>query len=253
LTTGGNAVPIAFTAGANRANGESATTTFTVYDSLGMPINMRMSSYLESQGPNLTTYRYTLDSADQSGPAIAIGNGTINFDNLGRVSSPPTAQFAIDRSATGAVNPMLVTLDVSQISGLTLPGSMLNLANQDGAPPGTLSSFNISDSGVINGRFDNGIVRTLGQIALARFPNTEGLVQVGNNNFAIGIASGPPVVTAPGVSGAGTLRAGALEQSNADIGRNLVNLITASATFQENARAISSNEQLFSVLLSLRK
>lgn len=253
MTVAGIAVPIAFMAGANRANGESAATTFTVYDSQGTPLNVRMSSYLESQGPNRTTYRYTLESADQNGPAIGIGNGTIDFDNLGRVSSPPTAQFSIDRSTTGAANPMLVTLDVSQISGLSLPGSTLNLANQDGSTLGTLTSYSIDDKGIVNGSFDNGIVRTLGQVVTARFPNTQGLVQAGNNNFSQGIDSGLAQVTAPGTLGAGTLRAGALEQSNTDIGRNLVNLITASATYQGNARAISSNEQLFSVLLTLRK
>jgi flagellar hook protein FlgE len=86
---------------------------------------------------------------------------------------------------------------------------------------------------------------------LARFPNPEGLLQVGDNNFSQGIASGLPQITTPGAFGAGTLRAGALEQSNTDIGKNLVNLIVASTNYQGNARVISSVDQLVNVLLTL--
>jgi flagellar hook protein FlgE len=86
---------------------------------------------------------------------------------------------------------------------------------------------------------------------MARFPNPKGLVQVGTNNFTQGIASGLPQITAPGTFGAGTIRAGALEQSNTDIGKNLVNLIVASTNYQGNARVISSVDQLVNVLLTL--
>ncbi len=250
MTAGGNAVPISFTSG-ETANGESTTTTFTVYDSLGTPLNVRMTAYMESQGPNNTTYRYTLESADQSGPAIAIGNGTINFDNQGHVTGSPTTQFSIDRSATSAVNPMQVTLDLSQISGISSTGSTLSLVHQDGTSPGTLTSYVIESSGVIDGAFDNGITRTLGQVVVARFANPQGLVQSGNNNFTQGVASGLPQITAPGTFGAGTLRAGALEQSNTDIGQNLVNLIVASTNYQGNARVIDSVNQLVNVLLQM--
>jgi flagellar hook protein FlgE len=251
MTVGGAAVPIAFTS-SQTANGESATTTFTAYDSLGTPLNIRMTSYLESQGPNNTTYRYLLESPSQSGAAIALGTGTVSFDNTGKISSPPTAQFSISRSTTSATNPMSFTLDLSQISGISATGSTLNLLNQNGTSPGTLTSYVIDNSGVIKGAFDNGITRTLGQVALAQFPNTQGLVQVGQNNFTQGVASGLPQITAPGTFGAGTIQAGALEQSNTDIGKNLVNLIVASTNYQGNAKVIGSVTQLFNVLMQLQ-
>jgi flagellar hook protein FlgE len=251
MTVNNSAIPISFTPSATRANGESTTTNFTIYDSLGTPLNVRMSAYLESQGPNKTTYRYTLESDDQNGQAVAIGNGTVDFDNQGKVSSPPTAQFSLAPRTPAATNPMLVTLDLSQLSGITASGSTLNLTHQDGTSPGTLTSYIIDEKGIVNGAFDNGIVRTLGQIVLARFPNPQGLLQVGDNNFSEGIASGLPQLSTPGTFGAGTLRAGALEQSNTDIGKNLVNLIVASTNYQGNARVISSVDQLVNVLLTL--
>ncbi|HEY3965951.1 MAG TPA: flagellar hook-basal body complex protein [Planctomycetaceae bacterium] len=251
MTDGGSAVPITFTPSATTADGASATTTFTIYDSLGTPLNVRMTAYMESQSANNTTYRYMLESADQSGNNIAIGNGTISFDNTGHVSSTPTAQFAVDRSSTSATNPMLVTLDLSQLSGISSSGSTLNLVSQNGTSPGTLTSYVIDNQGVINGAFTNGITRTLGQVVLARFPNPQGLIQSGSNDFTQGVASGLPQISAPGALGAGTIQAGALEQSNTDIGTNLVNLIVASTNYQGNARVISSVDQLVQTLLTL--
>lgn len=251
MTISGNAVPLSFLPNTNRADGESTVTAFTLYDSLGTPLNVRMSAYMESQVANRTTYRYLLESADQSGQPIAIGNGTIDFDNVGKVSSAPTAQFSIDRSASSAVSPMIFTLDMTKISGISASGSTLNLQEQNGTSPGTLTSYVIDERGIINGAFDNGIIRTLGQVVLARFPNPGGLIQSGSDNWKQGIASGLPQLETPGTFGAGTLRAGALEQSNTDIGKNLVDLIVASTNYRGNARVISSVDQLTNELLVL--
>jgi flagellar hook protein FlgE len=147
---------------------------------------------------------------------------------------------------------MVVTLDFSQITGISKT-SNLNLTNQDGSSLGTLTSYVIDDKGIVHGTFDNGIVRTLGQVATAQFTNPQGLNQAGDNDFSQGINSGPAQIAAPGTGGSGTLRAGALEQSNADLGKNLVDLVTASAAYQGNARVINSNEQFFNELLSMRK
>lgn len=251
MTISGSAVPVSFVPNPNRADGESTVTAFTLYDSLGTPLNVRMTAYMDSQVSNRTTYRYFLESADQSGQPIAIGSGTIDFDNVGKVSSAPTAQFAVDRSGSSAVSPMIFTLDVSKISGISASGSTLNLQDQNGTDPGTLTSYVIDERGIINGSFDNGIIRTLGQVVLARFPNPGGLIQSGSDNWKQGIASGLPQLETPGSFGAGTLRAGALEQSNTDIGKNLVDLIVASTNYRGNARVISSVDQLTNELLVL--
>lgn len=250
FTVNNAAIPVSFSP-TSTANGESTTTTFTIYDSLGAPLNVTMTAYLESQNASGTTYRYLLSSPSQNSPSTVIGNGTVTFDSHGKISSAPTAQFSIVPAAVSAVNPMNVTFDFSKLSGISSTGSSLNMVKQDGMPPGTLTSYQISNTGVINGVFDNGLTRTLGQVVLAQFPNNEGLVKIDNNNFEQGVASGLPQITTPGAFGAGTVRAGALEQSNTDIGKNLVTLIVASTNYQGNARVISSVDQLVNALLTL--
>lgn len=242
----------------NTANGESVVVTFPVYDSLGEQIVVRMHAVMQPRGldSDTTTYRYYFESADDSDQNIFLGSGEITLDGDGNLTGNRTATVQINRALTAA-NDMQIEVDFSQISGLT-PGQdtdnaegTLNLLSQNGAPAGTLSSFNINEAGVISGVFTNGVIRTLGQIMLAQFPNTQGLVENGSGTFIEGVSSGPAQLVTPGTQGSGKLRAGAIELSNTDVGRSLVDLIVASTNYRGNARVISSVQQLVDELLVL--
>ncbi len=233
------------------ANGESTTADFIVYDSLGQPLTVTLSATLESNTANSTTFRYLLDSQDDSDQDIALSNGTIVFDGEGKLLSGGQQTFSIDRNSTAAVSPMQITADFSNISGLTNAQSNVTMASQDGSPPGTLVSFITQENGTITGVFDNGVTRPLGQFVLARFTNPQGLLDEGSSTFREGISSGTPFLSAPGDFGIGTVRSGALELSNTDIGKNLVDLILASTNYRGNARVISSVQTLVDELLLL--
>ncbi len=252
ITANGSAVPIAFTS-AQEANGESAVTDFVVYDSLGSPIQVKLSAALETRTDSTTTFRWYVNSAEDSRTGTAIATGTITFDSEGKIIEGATGTFTLEQQLSGTVTPMVVTLDLSHLSGISSEsaGSALSLRSQDGSDPGTLVNFLIEESGIINGVFDNGVVRTLGQVALARFANNQGLIEAGQGTFTEGVNSGPPFVTTPGSFGAGTMRAGAIELSNTDIGKNLIDLIIASTNYRGNARVISSVQELVDELLVL--
>ncbi len=234
------------------ADGESAITDIIVFDSLGQEVNIKLTTYLEARDGTSSTFRYFAESVDDSDADVVLGNGSFIFDSQGKISSGLTDQFNIDRANTAASN-MQLTIDFSNISGISTAsaGSALTLQTQDGSNPGTLSRFVLDEAGVINGIFDNGIIRTLGQITLARFSNSQGLLENGNTTFLEGVSSGSPFLVTPGNFGAGTIRAGAIELSNTDIGRNLVDLIIASTNYRGNARVISSVQQLIDELLVL--
>jgi len=235
------------------ANGESAVTDFVVFDSLGQPLTVKMTAMLESRTSNSTSFRYFLESSDDSDDDIVLADGILEFDSNGVVMNGGTTIFSVDRDNTAAVSPMQISADFSNISGISSEsaGSTLSLSSQDGSAPGTLSSFVIDETGIINGVFDNGIIRTLGQITLARFSNPQGLLENGGTTFREGVGSGPPFLATPGNFGAGTIRAGAIELSNTDIGQNLVDLIVASTNYRGNARVISAVQKLVDELLVL--
>jgi len=235
-----------------QGNGESAVVTFPIFDSLGEQIIVKMHAVLEGRVGNVTQFRYFLESTADSDQDIFLQTGIFNIGSDGSVTGDPDSTFTVNRANTSA-NDVDVEINFAAISGLAEAGtnSTLNLLAQDGAPPGTLSSFNIGNSGVISGIFSNGVIRSLGQIVLARFSNPLGLVESGGGNFLEGVASGPAQVVAPGEQGSGGLRAGAIELSNTDVGRSLVDLIVASTNYRGNARVISSVQQLVDELLVL--
>jgi len=252
LTSNGLSVPLTYTKSQD-ADGESTVTDFIVFDSLGQPVELQLSAVLESVTSTSTTFRYFIESEDDSDTSSVVDSGLITFDSLGNVTDGGNATFSIDRNNTAAVSPMQITIDFSNISGISSEsaGSSIALNAQDGSDPGSLTNFVIDETGVINGVFDNGIIRSLGQIVLARFSNPQGMLEAGAGTFQEGVSSGPPFIATPGNFGAGTIQAGAIELSNTDIGRNLVDLIVASTNYRGNARVISSVQQLVDELLVL--
>ncbi len=142
LTANVAAVPIVFMK-TQAAVGEGTAANFVLFDSLGRPMNVRLTTNLESRGVDKTTHRWFIESADVAGRDVAIATGTFDCNSLGMVSQGALAAITFDRSHTGAVSPMPVTIDFSQISGISAAsvGGRLNLSSQDGSPPGTWSSL----------------------------------------------------------------------------------------------------------------
>ncbi len=242
---------------ATTADGESVRTTFVVYDSLGnsMSVDMTMTKVAGSNGQG-TTWRYQLESADDSDVNLVIGGGTVQFDSLGRLSTTATPITAtINRAGAGSVEPVTFNVLLSSSSGTVsaLSGQSSNLAAkfQDGAELGILSSFSVGADGLISGAFSNGRTRTLGQVALGKFANPEGLVDVGNNLFRVGPNSGNAIETTPTLLGAGRLVGGALEQSNVDLAEEFIKLIQATTGYSASSRVITTTDQLFQQLLVL--
>ena len=235
------------------ADGESSGHDFLVYDSLGQEVNVRLTMVLETVTNTRSFFRWYADSSDDSDGVGSLGTGVVEFDGTGTLVGGGTGGITIDREQNSAISPLNVDLDFRQLSGISNvnQGSNFVLEQQNGSPPGTLVDFGVGESGTITGVFDNGLLRPLGQIVFARFANVDGLVESGGGTFREGPNSGPPQLIQPASFGAGLVRAGAVELSNTDLGKNLVDLITASTNYRGNARIISSTQELTDELLRL--
>ncbi len=236
----------------NSATGESVHTGFTVFDSLGAPVQVNVTFALEAKTAQGPQWRFYVESDEAEG-ARALGTGTLSFDVNGNVRDVQGAQINIDRGASGAASPLSFMLDFSQMHGLATASSTAVAASQDGYPPGTLTGYNVEQDGSVVGTFSNGIDLTLGQVALASFRNPAGMVAERENLYRAGPNSGAPAVVTPGQFGAGLVRGGALEMSNVDLGREFIGLVTASTGFQASSRVISvSSDMLNQLMLIVR-
>ncbi|MDX1947355.1 MAG: flagellar hook-basal body complex protein [Pirellulaceae bacterium] len=238
------------------AKGQSAVADFIAYDTLGIPVSVRVTAVLESVTDSATTYRWFADSGDNSpltGTDVSVGTGLVTFDGDGNIISTSNTRISIQRRNLPSADPLEFDIDFSQVSGLSTATSSLAAARQDGSPAGTLTSFIIGEDGGIRGVFSSGVTRDLGQIRLARFANASGLEQRGQNLFAQGVNSGLPIEGNPNGAGTGSIIAGARELSNTDIGKNLINLVLATTQYRGNARVITAAQQLLDELLNLRR
>jgi len=138
---------------------------------------------------------------------------------------------------------------LTQVAGSSATSSTL----QDGYASGTLSSYNINSSGVIEGIFTNGQTVPVAQIALATFSNEQGLLRNGDNDFLASLSSGAANIGIPGTAGRGTLTGGSLELSNADIATEFSQLILAERGYEANARAITTFDQVTQDAINLKQ
>jgi flagellar hook protein FlgE len=122
---------------------------------------------------------------------------------------------------------------------------------QNGFATGQLSTVSIDPTGVVSAVYTNGRSTQLGQLALANFPDPQGLKQLGNTNWAETFRSGNHISGTAGSAGFGSIQSGALEASNVDLTTELVTMITAQRAFQANAQVITTSNQLSQTVINI--
>lgn len=153
--------------------------------------------------------------------------------------------------ATGTVTPLAFTADFKNTTQFGADFSV-STAQQNGFTSGQLSGFTISSNGGVLARYTNGQSSTLGFVRLENFPNPQGLTPVGNNQWVQTSASGQPVDGTPGTGSFGVVQSGATEDSNVDLTKELVDMITAQRVYQANAQTIKTQDAVLNTLVNLR-
>jgi flagellar hook protein FlgE len=226
-------------------NSYNSATSLTTYDSLGAAHTATMY-FTKTANPNEWTTQLFVD-----GNAVGTAQ-TLEYDNTGALIDPAggTITFPSYTPATGAA-----AMDLTFDFGTTTQygGTFnVNAITQDGFTTGRLIGIDIDSTGVVQARFTNGRSLALGQVALANFPNPQGLQQLGDTNWAETFGSGQALRGQAGNSGFGLVQAGALEASNVDITEQLVNMITAQRNFQANAQMISTADAIQQTIINIR-
>ena len=242
----------------NAASPGSFSQPVVVYDSLG--VSHTLTFNFTQTANNQWAYTVTIPAADvgKTGDPVTVtsGTGTLQFDGNGNLTSP-TADVGLsiaglaDGASTLNVNWQL--FNSQGTSTITESGTASAASNisQNGFSGGTLTSFNVTSDGVIQGLFSNGETVTLGQVALANFANLQGLENVGGNNYAATLASGAAIIGGAGSGGLGTIQDGALEESNVDMATEFANLIMAERDYQANAKAITTADNVTQTAINL--
>jgi flagellar hook protein FlgE len=222
--------------------GAQFTTPVTVYDSLGQSHALTVT--YTKMGSNTWSYGVDLPAGDYTGSAIN-NTGTLTFDSTGKLVSPAgnvtgisfpglsdgARDLGFNLNLYSAANPTITQATAASSNGAQF---------QDGFASGTYQSFTVDSDGVITAAFSNGHKSVVGQVAVARVTNMQGLVMTGHNNFATTAASGVASIGVAGTGGRATIEDSALEQSNVDISTEFSDLIVAQRSFEANSKTITA-------------
>jgi flagellar hook protein FlgE len=231
--------------GAHTLVGETHVLETNIYDSLGQVHTLE--TVFEKTG--LNQWSWTAEVINPDGTRTGTGTGTITFNTQGHVDEVSASTFTFSPAGADPVQIEMEFMSMSQLVGETTA----LVRYQNGFPEGVLTSFNIGGTGIITGVYSNGMVRPLGQIALCRFENPEGLSKIGSNMYQSSANSGSALIGLPGTQGRGILQTSTLEMSNVNLAFEFTELITTSRAFQANSRVITSSDELLQEIVNLKR
>lgn len=231
------------------------SSTMTVYDSIGNGHQVTTYFRKSEADPKEWNYYSVADGGEivngtKGTPSLG-ASGSLKFDDKGALESETVVGSSWD--FIGATPGQQIGFDFGTSTaegGTGLDGttnfaspSTTNSSTQDGYAAGSVTGININATGTITGVFTNGQRRTLGQLAVASFKSVDGLNRVGQGLWVQTEDSGEALMGAASTGGRGAVVSGSLEQSNVDIGREFVDLISFQRGFQANSKVIQTDRK----------
>lgn len=232
---------------ASKSDSYNKKTAITVFDSQGNTHDMSLF-FVKSD----TLNSWDVYAQDSSVPGSAVSQATtLKFDNNGSLIEGGVAK-AISSGVIGGADKTVFDLDFRNSMQQNTGDNAVLGATQNGYKPGDLVSYQINDDGTLSGQYSNQQSQLLGQIVLTNFANPGGLESQGDNVWTETRSSGTAMVGTAGNGNFGTLTSGALEASNVDLSKELVNMIVAQRNYQSNAQTIKTQDQILNTLVNLR-
>ncbi len=239
-------------------------TTIAVFDNVGTQRLVTM--YFNKVADGQWQYHATVPGEDaqggQPGTLVEMGTGTLQFDPKGKLQTETSTLSAFNFNK-GAEPGQAIEFDFGESlteggegdDATTQFGSASSIARhtQDGASAATLSSLSFNDDGVLTAAYDNGSMRDVAQVSIAKFENNEGLFKMGKNLFKETRKSGQAAIGKPGADGRGDVMAKSIELSNVDIADEFINLMNAQRNFQANTKTITTADQMLQEVLNIKR
>ena len=226
--------------------GDEISTSVQFYDSLG-GLHAIEVTYTKDSANN---WSVSLETDDADVTLGAPAPAAVEFDADGQLIAPADGQITFTGTMANGSDNVEITLDVENISQLDGDGNdQIYVTFQDGRAAGEMIDFNIADTGEVVAVYSNGLLRTLGQLAVAEFVNPSGLTKAGQNGYTQSGNSGEPQIVQAGDRT--IMTAGFLEMSNVDLTLEFSEMIRAQRGFQANSRVITSSDEMLQELVNL--
>lgn len=218
----------------------NSSTVSVVYDSLGR--QHTVTQYFVKTANNTVEVHYQNENT-------AVGTSTLKFTTAGQLDTAASTVAAVNLTPAGA-NALSVTFDYAGTTQFAGDTSTTTNAS-DGYASGTMVNVLVGADGSVNAQYSNGMVQSVGVIALATFPSDSGLTAVDGTSWQASAKSGAALIGTPGTGQLGELESQQLEQSNVEVASELVDLMGAQRNYQANTKVISTQNEIMQSLMQV--
>ena len=228
----------------------SSKASIVSYDNLGNKKFLDVYMAKTGTGPD-TWQAVVFDQATATAGGFPYSAGPLAtvplaFGPTGQLTTvPANFTIAIPGGATA-------TIDFSQVSQVATGETALELA-VDGNAPSAVESVDIAEDGIVYAVFENGARRATYRIPLATVPSPDQLSPQSGNVYAVSNMSGDVIVGFPESGSFGSIRSGALEQSNVDLATELTAMIESQRSYTANSKVFQTGSEILDVLVNLKR
>jgi flagellar hook protein FlgE len=178
-------------------------------------------------------------------PSITIGASSTTAPAAGQVN------WATSLGVSGQTIAMNLSATNGNAGVTQLSGASNAQVTTNGTTFGSLSSVAVGATGIVTATFSNGTSRNIAQIAMATFPNENGLEQVDGNAYQTTAQSGAYSLEAAGSGGAGKIASSSLEGSTVDLSTQFTDLITTQSAYSAASKVITTADNMTQALLQI--
>jgi flagellar hook protein FlgE len=267
--TGANSMAAyAASAGASGTAPDAPPIEISVVDSVGGTHKFALAFEKTSTANQWNAEIYAVPASDVTSTNGQIAKGVVNFNTDGSINLATSTLFgaagatptlAIGASAGGTspawasslgIAGQSLNVDLGQLTQLA-SASTVNSVSSDGASAGNIVGVQVDASGVVSALFDNSQVRKIAQVAVATFPNANGLQAISGNAYGQTLAAGTMTLKVAGTGGAGKIDPSSLEASTVDLSTEFTGLITTQKAYSASSKIITTADTMLDELINI--
>jgi len=231
----------------------------TVIDSMGGAHKFAVAFEKASAANTWNAEIYAVPHTDVTTTDGQVAAGVVKFNTDGSIDLANTTLFGAAGAPPTITPPWAATLgiasqtlnvDLSQFTQLAA-ASTVNSVTSDGAGVGNIVGVQVGADGVVSALFDNSQVRKIAKIAVATFPDANGLQATSGNAYLATLSSGQMTLKAPGNGGAGKIAPSSLEASTVDLSSEFTGLITTQKAYSASSKIITTADQMLDELINI--
>lgn len=196
--------------------------------------------------------KWQAHATDSTAPGTGAAEFTkmdLVFDANGKLTTPVSG--IIKGTSYNGATPLELTLDLNDLTQFSSDTQIMK-GDIDGQAPGKFNSYQVGENGDVTVIYSNGKRQVVAQVVMADFANMGGLDPQGNNLWAETNQSGQPFFGTSGTGSFGTINGGMVEQSNVNLGDEMVNMIVYQRNYQSNSQTIKTQSEVLQTLVNLR-